>query len=86
VYTEKGVLLLHCANIFLECGYVHKVFFIFCYRTNVSRSVPSPFHLCQSSEQDTIHVICAADQKDISCLLLVAASVAVLGELMNSVL
>lgn len=57
----------------------------FCYSMNVSHPVPSPFHLCRSSEQDTTHVLCVADQKDIFVLLLLAASAAVLGELLHGI-
>lgn len=40
-----------------------------------SHPVPSPFHLCRSSEQHTTHVVCAADQKHIFVLLLLGAAV-----------
>lgn len=47
------------------------------YAQGVSHPVPSPFHLCRSSEQHTMHVVCAADQKDIFVLLLLDAAVKV---------
>lgn len=34
---------------------------------NVSHPVPSSFHLCTSSNQDTSHVICIPHQKDSFC-------------------